>query len=105
MRDDPFKTDTKHQLLVRDWIEELGIGTVTEQPFGNYSVDIFIPDLDLGIEVDGPYHLKKRDRDRDEYINQVHGIDIWRISIKEINAKYKDEFVQRLMSRVEELDE
>ena len=102
MRDDPFKTDTKHQLLVRDWIEELGIGTVTEQPFGNYSVDIFVPDLDLGVEVDGPYHLKKRDRGRDEYINQVHGIDIWRISIKEINATYKNEFVQRLMNREEE---
>ena len=104
MRVDPFKTDTKHQLLVQGWIEELGIGTITEQPFGDYSVDIFIPDLGLGIEIDGPYHLKKRDRARDEQINQVHGVDIWRIPIKEMGAGYKDEFVKRLMLKVEELD-
>jgi len=104
VRDDAFKTDTKHQLLINKWIEELGIGTVIEQPFGAYSVDIFIPDLNLGIEVDGPYHLKKRDLKRDEYLKQAHGVDIWRIPIKKMGAGYKDKFLSRLMIRVEELD-
>jgi len=104
VRDDAFKTDTKHQLLINKWIEELGIGTVIEQPFGVYSVDIFIPDLNLGIEVDGPYHHKRRDLKRDEYLKQTHGIDIWRIPIKKMGVGYKDKFISRLMIRVEELD-
>ena len=104
MRDDAFKTDTKHQLLINRWIEELGIGTVVEQPFGDYLLDIFIPDLNLGIEVDGPYHLKRRDSNRDEYLKQVHGVDIWRIPIKDMGAGYKDKFIDRIMLRVEELD-
>ena len=104
MRDDAFKTDTKHQLLINRWIEELGIGTVLEQPFGNYSIDIFIPDLNLGIEVDGPYHLKRRDSKRDEYLKQTHDVDIWRIPIKDMGAGYKYKLINRLMLRVEELD-
>ena len=104
MRDDAFKTDTKHQLLINKWIEELGIGTVIEQPFDDYLVDIFIPDLNLGIEVDGPYHQKKRDLKRDEYLKQTHGVDIWRIPIKKMGAGYKDELIARIMLRVEELD-
>ena len=104
MRDDSFKTDTKHQLLINRWIGELGIGTVIEQLFGDYSVDIFIPDLNLGIEVDGPYHLKKRDLKRDEYLKQTHDVDIWRIPIKDMGAGYKDKLINRIMLRVEELD-
>ena len=104
MRADSFKTDTKHQLLINGWIVDIGIGTVLEQPFGAYSVDIFIPDLDLGIEVDGPYHLKKRDLKRDEYLKQIHGVDIWRIPIKRMGAGYKDKWISRIMLRVEEWD-
>ena len=104
MRADSFKTDTKHQLLINGWIVDIGIGTVLEQPFGAYSVDIFIPDLDLGIEVDGPYHLKKRDLKRDEYLKQIHGVDIWRIPIKRMGAGYKDKLISRIMLRVEEWD-
>ena len=104
MRADSFKTDTKHQLLINGWIVDIGIGTVLEQPFGAYSVDIFIPDLDLGIEVDGPYHLKKRDLKRDEYLKQIHGVDIWRIPIKRMGAGYKDKLISRIMLRVKEWD-
>jgi very-short-patch-repair endonuclease len=104
LRADSFKTDTKHQLLINGWIVDIGIGTVLEQPFGAYSVDIFIPDLDLGIEVDGPYHLKKRDLKRDEYLKQIHGVDIWRIPIKRMGAGYKDKLISRIMLRVEEWD-
>ena len=104
MRDDAFKTDTTHQLLINRWIEGLGIGTVLEQPFGGYLVDIFIPDLNLGIEVDGPYHHKKRDLKRDEYLKQTHDVDIWRIPIKQMGAGYKDKLISRIMLRVEELD-
>ena len=49
MRDESFKTDTKHQLLVNSWIKDLGIGTEMEKEFGSYFVDIFIPDLELSL--------------------------------------------------------
>ena len=104
MRDESFKTDTKHQLLVNSWIKDLGIGTEMEKEFGSYFVDIFIPDLELGIEIDGPQHMKKRDSKRDDYITSNHNIDIWRIAIKDMTAGYKQRFIDRIMKRVEELD-
>ena len=105
MRDESFKTDTKHQLLVNSWIKDLGIGTELEKEFGIYFVDIFIPDLELGIEIDGPQHMKKRDADRDENITSNYDIDIWRIAIKDMTAGYKKRFIDRIMDRVKELGE
>tara|TARA_Y100000310_G_scaffold103167_1_gene101396 strand:- start:6833 stop:7147 length:315 start_codon:yes stop_codon:yes gene_type:complete len=104
VRDDPFKQNTPHQLLVKSWIENAGIGTILEEDFGKYVVDIYIPDLLLGIEIDGPYHLKKRDRLRDGYLKESFGIDIWRISDKDIKVSYRGELIDRIMARVKEME-
>ena len=103
VRNDPFKTDTHHQRLVNNWIKEIGIGTQLEYEVGKYFIDIYVPDLLLGIELDGPWHLRKRDKKRDEYILEAHGIEIWRIPIKGINMVYKQEFIDRILDRVKEM--
>ena len=103
VRNDPFKTDTNHQRLIDRWIKEIGIGTQLEYEVGRYFIDIYVPDLILGIEVDGPWHLRKRDKKRDEYILEVHGIETWRIPIKGINMAYKQEFMDRILDRVKEM--
>jgi very-short-patch-repair endonuclease len=105
VRDDPFKTDTRHQRLINNWIKELGIGTQVEYEVGKYFIDIYVPDLVLGLEIDGPWHLRKRDKKRDEYILEVHGIEIWRIPIKDINMSYKQELVDRIFHRVREMEQ
>lgn len=100
VRNDPFKTDTAHQRLVNKWIKEIGIGTQLEYEVGQYSIDIYVPDLLLGVEVDGPWHLRKRDKKRDEYILERHGIEVWRIPIKDINMSYKQKFMDKILKRV-----
>ena len=104
VRDDPFKTDTHHQRLVNSWIEEMGLGTQVEYGVGQYFIDIYVPDLLLGIELDGPWHLRKRDKKRDKYILENHGIETWRIPIKDINMPYKQELVGRILDRVKEME-
>jgi len=104
VRPDPFKTDTKHQRLVNRWIVDIGIGTQLEYEVGKYFIDIYVPDLLLGVEVDGPWHLHRRDKKRDAYILETHGIEVWRIPIKDINIPYKQEFVKRILARVREMD-
>ena len=104
VRDDPFKTGNRHQLLVDGWIRDLGIGTQLEYDVGQYSIDIYVPDLELGIEIDGPYHLRKRDSKRDAYINENFGIEIWRIPTKDITAPYKKDFIDKILKKVQEME-
>ena len=104
MKNDPFKQNTPNQLRVKSWIEDIGIGVTLEEDFGKYVVDIYIPDLLLGVEIDGPYHLKKKDRLRDEYLKDSFGIDILRIPDKDIKVSYRDEFTKIIMDRVKEME-
>ena len=82
----------------------MGIGVTLEEDFGKYVVDIYIPDLLLGVEIDGPYHLKKKDRLRDEYLKDSFDIDILRIPDKDIKVSYRDEFTKIIMDRVKEME-
>ena len=47
----------------------------------NYSLDIYLPEMNLGVEVDGPQHNKKKDRARDEKIMDKWGIPVVRIKV------------------------
>lgn len=67
---------TKSQLKINDWVRELGFQTEMERVFGKYCVDIFIPELNWAVEVDGPVgHLKKGDLKRDKYLYLEWKID------------------------------
>lgn len=72
--------DNAYHALVCQWILELGILYAEEYPIGPYSLDIYLPELTLAIEVDGPSHAlsSKKDRIRDEYC-RAHGIETVRI--------------------------
>ena len=97
-------TDTKEQLEVFNWCQELGLACEMEYSVSRYHLDIYLPEIKLGIELDGIGHLKKRDRKRDGFIKRRYGIDIWRYKNKEINSLTKSKFIQRLYERIEELD-
>lgn len=58
---------TKKQLQVEKWINEIGFVTELEVPIGPFCMDIFVPELNMCVEIDGPYHMKKKDKQRDEY--------------------------------------
>jgi len=97
MKSDPRKKDTKQQFTVASWIKEAGFGITLEEDFPPYVVDIYVPDLQLGVELDGPYHFKKKDRERDAYLLETYQLPIWRFNNKEIITGYKSIFIDNIL--------
>ena len=102
MRPEPRKKDTPEQFMMAEWVREAGFGSILEQDFEPYVVDIYIPDLVLALEIDGPYHMKKRDAIRDAYILDNYKIKIWRFPLKEVRQSFKNEFITQLITYAEE---
>jgi len=59
---------TNKQIKVNNWINEIGFQTEMEKVFGKYCVDIYIPELNWVIELDGFGHWAKKDEKRDNYL-------------------------------------
>ena len=97
MKSDPRKKDTPQQFLVAAWIREAGFGTTLEEDFPPYVVDVYIPDLHLGIELDGPHHFRKRDAIRDENLLSEYSLEIWRFNNAEIVRNYKSIFIDNII--------
>ena len=98
MKSEPRKKDTKQQFTVAAWVKEAGFGSSLEEDFPPYVVDIYISDLHLGIELDGPHHFKKRDQRRDAVLFRDYGLVIWRHNNDEIVGKFKSSFIDNLMT-------
>ena len=90
------KKDTPQELLILEWVRETGLGANAQEDFSPYVADIYIPDLDLVIEVDGPLHLRKSDKKRDLQLKTKYGVDTWRIPLKTISKGYKTDFMSHL---------
>ena len=102
MRPEPRKKDTPEQFLMASWVKEAGFGSILEYDFEPYVVDIYIPDLLLALEIDGPYHMVRRDAYRDAYILTTYNIDIWRYPLKVIKSSFKAEFIDNLLHYAQE---
>lgn len=93
LRDNPVITQTKPQVAVNNMLERMGIAYRNEEPYKYYSIDNYLPDFDLAIEVMGDYwhssplkysdsindkqrHIVSRDKAKRTYIKQYHNIDI-----------------------------
>jgi len=97
VKSDPRKKDTPQQFLVASWLKEAGFGTTLEEDFPPYVVDVYIPDLHLGIELDGPHHFRKRDAIRDENLLSEYSLEIWRFNNTEIVRNYKSIFIDNII--------
>ena len=95
--------NTKEQLRVASWLIELGLLTNLEVSFPPYIADIYLPELDLIIELDGPHHWASKDKKRDTYLNEEHGVNVWRFKNEVIKASFKEDFIALIMKRAEEL--
>ena len=102
MRPEPRKKDTPEQFMMAEWVREAGFGSILEQDFEPYVVDIYIPDLLLALEIDGPYHMARRDAYRDAYIRGTYNIEIWRYPLKIVKSSFKFEFVDNLLKYARE---
>ena len=98
MKSDPRKKDTPQQFLVAAWVREAGFGTSLEEDFPPYVVDVYVPDLHLGIELDGPHHFRKRDAIRDAKLLSEYSLEIWRFNNTEIVRNFKSIFIDNIIN-------
>lgn len=87
------QTQTKPQIAVNTMLEELFVDYRNEEAFVFYSIDNYLIDYDLAIEVMGDYwhsspqkyhdklsdrqrHIISRDKAKRTYLKEYHGIDI-----------------------------
>jgi len=57
---------TDKQLEIEKIINKFGLLTELEKSFGKYCADIWIPELDWIVEIDGPQHYQKENNKRDK---------------------------------------
>lgn len=79
---DNYERSRPHR-RVENILNDMGVSFMSEVAyFPPYKLDIFLPKYHLCIEVDGPYHLRKHDKTRDEWMRQRYGIETMRIKAK-----------------------
>ena len=96
---------TKPHRFVSKLLDEKGIGHENEVvwiagPGVRYWLDIFIEEWNLAIEVDGPWHNKKRDAKRDAYL-QTEGVETLRIPSDECVEAAKERVWNRILEFLE----
>jgi very-short-patch-repair endonuclease len=83
------KRYTNEQMRLQKILREMGFETILEYAVKDYSIDIYLPEFNLGIEYDGPMHSlsKKRDANRDYDIFMETGIRLMRIRKTDADTK------------------
>lgn len=89
------KDNTPQEKTVRQCLRELGIRFEEQVNFDNYTVDFYIPEINIVIEADGIYgHLKKGDAKRDVRLKQLGAKEIFHL---------RDFTKQKIMDRLKEM--
>lgn len=60
-------------------LDGMDINYSSEEGFPPYTLDIYLPEWHLAIEVDGPAHSVKKDEVRDRWFLEFHGIPTLRL--------------------------
>jgi very-short-patch-repair endonuclease len=69
------KDYTRQENLIADCLDDLGLRYEQQYAFFPYTVDFYIPEIELVIEADGKYgHFRKRDGNRDFALSNEHGV-------------------------------
>lgn len=68
---------------VEELLRELKLYFESEYSFQPYTVDIYIPEWHIAVEIDGPYHTKHKDEARDNYLLDQFGLYVLRLPVKE----------------------
>ncbi len=87
-----MKSLNAYHRSVCEWISALGLVYVEEYPLGPYSLDIYLSELNLDVELDGPWHSPKKDAVRDEYV-KGRGMRVVRIKVGTLKAKAMEDIL------------
>lgn len=63
-------------------LDGMDINYSSEERFAPYTLDLYLPEWHLAIEVDGPAHSAKKDEVRDQWFLEFHGIPTLRLDAK-----------------------
>lgn len=81
---DTPKRLTKGHLWLHDVVVEMGFDVDDEVVFEPYTVDIYVPELHVAVEYDGPKHdgqgQRNKDSERDQYLYDEYRLLVLRIS-------------------------
>lgn len=101
MRENPARVSDVQLKAVKQ-LEDKGIGTELEAFFPPFSVDIYISEWHVGVEVDGPYHKirKKRDKERDKILFEEYGLITYRVNVRDVDRK-KSKWVDSFLAVAE----
>ena len=79
----PPTSNTEQEIIIAEYLSELGFRYTQQEFFPPYKVDFYIEEINTAIEADGVYgHLSKRDKARDKVLMDKYNIDVV-IHIKE----------------------
>ena len=84
MTEIPTVLSTAHKKVIK-LLEKWGIELMEEVDFPPYRADIYIPDVHVVVEVDGPHHSKKSNEKRDTNRLEQYLLPTFRIKTKDVD--------------------
>ena len=85
-------------------IEENGLLYEYQVRIGQYTIDFFLPELDVIIEADGVFgHLNKRDRKRDADLGDMGYPLVWHLKEQTLSVRHLQELSIKLWAIRHEL--
>jgi very-short-patch-repair endonuclease len=105
--DSDNRSRSKPHRRIESILEEININFDTERFFSPYTVDIYLPEWHLAIEVDGPYHSASKDKIRDAWLFERYGLLLLRLDVKIWRNKtyLQDKIIQFLEEHADSLEE
>ena len=95
------KDYTTQENIIAECLSELGFRYDEQHAFWPYTVDFYIPELNLIIEADGKYgHLRKRDIKRDIFLSGQEEVE----NILHVRETTKALIKDNLLASLEELN-
>ena len=100
---------TPSELKLNRLLKETGYSFIFQKGFIAFDyfciVDFYIKGVKLCIEVDGKYHStpeqRAKDQYRDKYLQEVRGLQVWRLTNEEVDSMGKEELLYKL-NRIEQ---
>ena len=74
-----------HKKVIK-FLENWGIQLMEEVDFPPYRVDIFVPEVHVAVEVDGPHHSKKANEKRDKKLLEDYLLPTFRIDASDVRT-------------------
>jgi len=94
------KDYTSQENIVADCLSEFGLRYNEQHTFWPYTVDFYIPELNMVIEADGKYgHLRKRDVKRDIFLSEQAEVE----NILHVRETTKERIKDNILTSLEKL--